>query len=139
MKLLLSLLLVISSKLIANELEWVDEQIDAIKPPRNGINKSKINTIKSPFIYKAIKEKEKVASLVNKDTNIITKKEINLSLNAIMNESAFINEKWYKINDKIGKYTITSINRERVILIYKKKTLLLSIKTKNNSIKFKNN
>ncbi len=133
MKILLILLLILSYELNADELEWVDEQINAIKPPRNGISKSKIDIIRSPFNLK----KKPVEVILDKDMNVVAKKEITLSLHAIINKSAFINEKWYKLNDKIDKYTITSIERTIVLLSFKKKTLLLSIKSKNKNLKFK--
>ncbi|MDY0117227.1 MAG: hypothetical protein RBR59_06610 [Sulfurimonadaceae bacterium] len=49
-----------------NELSWVDEQVNAIKPARNGLKESAINVVKNPFIHldknKIKKEGEKTAT-----------------------------------------------------------------------------
>lgn len=150
MKTLLTLtLLLLSINLVANELKWVDEQIEAIKPPRSGISKVKIDTVKSPFIFLNKKEdkskakansKKRVSSTSSSKTrkNKTYKRSKRLIVTAIINNSALINKKWYNLNDKVGKYTLTSISRTDVILSYKKKKLLLSTNIKNSNLKFKN-
>ncbi len=157
MKNLLTALILFSSvTLIANELKWVDEQIEAIKPPRKGISSSKINMVEDPFIFLLKnKEKTKKSTLTSssklkstskysskksssKSSKLIKKSKV-LTLNAIINKSALINGKWYKIKDKIGKYTIININKTDIILSYKKKRLFLTTNSKNKNLKFKNN
>ncbi|MBL4730733.1 MAG: hypothetical protein JKY28_05145 [Sulfurimonas sp.] len=134
--------------LMANELQWVDEQIQAIKPSRNGISTAKINAIKSPFIFlnktseksdKAVKKEKTTLKASAKPTNVVKKQSKSLVLDAIINKSALINGKWYKLNEKIGKYTLSLVNTKEVILSYKKKKLLLSTAKKNKSLKFKSN
>ena len=138
--------------LMANELKWVDEQIKAIKPARSGISKAKINSIKSPFIFLNAQKTTKsvaIASSVNtlataskatiqKKTTVKKSSKI-LVLEMIINKSARINGKWYRINDKIGKYTFQTIDRKNVILSYKKKELVLSTVSKNKKLNFKSN
>lgn len=146
--LIITTLLMLSINLVANELKWVDEQIEAIKPPRSGISKAKINTVESPFIFlgknkkdiksKAIRRSAKSSTSSRTKRNKIYKRSKKLVLSAIINQSALINKKWYKLNDKVGKYTLSSISRTSVILSYKKKELLLSTNTKNLNLKFKN-
>jgi len=51
MKIILILPLLIASSLLSNELSWVDEQVNAIKPNRNGTSNKKISKLKNPFIY----------------------------------------------------------------------------------------
>ncbi|WP_455756530.1 hypothetical protein [Sulfurimonas sp.] len=148
------LMIILSTFLFSNELEWVDEQIKAIKPPRNGINKSKVTTTKNPFIFIKKDEDEDSkneqlpntnvvpsSNLINPqlDTNKTSKKNTNFVLNAIINKSALINGKWYKIKDKVNKYTINTIDKTTVLLKYKRKELLLSTQTKNKNLKFRNN
>jgi len=148
--LLMIIPLFISLNLFAeNELKWVDEQIQAIKPPRSGISKSSVNATENPFIFlNKIKSKEKrkttytrkVNKVQNKSNSVqIYKKNITLRLSAIMNNSALINGRWYKIKDKVGQYTLMEITRKNVLLTYKAKKLLLSTNSKNRSLKFKNN
>lgn len=139
MKTILITFLIFSYQLFANELQWVDEQIDAIKPPREGISTSEIDSIKNPFLTL---EKKKVKSLKEASNSTrtkhsIAKKEIKLLLEAIINQSALINGKWYNLNDKVDKYSISKIDRNMVLLSYKKKHLLLSTKTKNKNLRFK--
>lgn len=137
-----TLLIILSLNLFANELQWVDEQINAIQPPREGIRKSKVNSIKSPFIFlkKETSSKAKVKKVTKtKRANIISKSEKRLRLEAVINKSALINGKWYKLLDRVGKYKLIDITKENVILSFKRKKLLLSLKKRNSKIKFNNN
>ena len=141
---LISILLALNS--FANELQWVDEQVQAIKPPRSGVKTSTINSVSNPFLF--VKEKSgknakssKAKTALNKTSsnkNQVSKKSKALVLNAIINKSALINGKWYKIKDKVGKYTLSSIERNTVILKYKTKELFLSTNTQTKNLKFKN-
>lgn len=155
--LLITLLLLLSVDLLANELEWVDKQIQAIKPPRSAISSAKINAVKDPFIFlnkETKKDKAKLATNVKKTstnryrsksssskatTNKISRNTRSYTLDAIINKSALINGKWYKINTKVGKYTLSSVNVTNVTLKYKNKELLLSTRSKAKKLKFKNN
>ena len=147
------LFLIISLSLFANELQWVDEQIEAIKPSRSGIDKKSIEDLQDPFIF-LLKTKEeklnKTASSTSKNNiapirsvsstnNTITKKETSFSLDAIINNSALINGKWYNLNSKVGSYTLTNVDKTSVVLSYKSKELLLTTQSKSKNIKFKNN
>ena len=148
---ILYIILILSLNLICSELKWVDEQINAIKPPRHGIGKSKINSTKNPFLYlkkdeekTADKQKESVSTLINSNTKSVTNKKsisriTTLTLSTIINKSALINNNWYKIGDKVNKYTLKSINKTTVTLKYKKKKLILSTKSNKKNLKFKNN
>jgi hypothetical protein len=84
------------------------------------------NTPKNNILYKASKNK------ILQTVHIF-------SLEAIINKSALINKKWYKINTKVGNYTLSSIKTTSVILSYKKKKLLLSTLSKTKKLKFRNN
>ena len=150
--LLIILSLLLSVNLFADELKWVDEQIQAIKPPRSGISKSKINAVKDPFIFlKKNKDKSGKSTVAAKSTNTlkkrstltntnkVSKKSKSLSLDAIINKSALINGKWYKLGEMVGKYTLSSIERTTVILKYKSKDLFLSTNSPNKNLKFKYN
>jgi len=140
------LLLIISFNLSANELQWVDEQINAIKPPRTGVNKSKINTTKDPFIFlkeDETKNEENTSTLTPTTINTkvllskkrTIKKRASIDLMAIFNKSALINNKWYKLGDKIDKYTISEIKQTTVVLKGKHTELLLSTQSKIKNLK----
>jgi len=133
--------------LAANELAWVDEQVQAIKPPREGMNPNELEHLKDPFIFLKIEEEEK-KTLPKK---IATPKHIvhkvrkrgvyhkRFSLEAIMNKSVLINGKWYKEGQKIAGYTIKQVHPTTVILKKGKRELQLSTKSKNKNLKIKNN
>ena len=144
------LFFLLSINLLANELQWVDEQIQAIKPPRNAISAAKINAVKNPFIFlnKEVKKTNSKVTAVKKlrttnsksvKSNKVSKTTRSYSLDAIINKSALINGKWYKVNNKVGKYMLSRVNTSSVILSYKKKELLLSTRSKTKKLKFKNN
>ena len=148
----------------ADELQWVDEQINAIKPPRNGLSTDTLVSIYNPFIFlqktnEINSSKETVAIYLKaktvKKTKTYKKKKVKkhskrkkikqrvyygskyLTLNAIMNKSALINNRWYKIDDKISKFKIKSITRTSVVLIKKNVKMILSTKSKSNTLNFK--
>ena len=56
-KVFVQLLLSILSSAVASQLEWVDEQIEAIKPSRNGIE---ILKIEDPFLF--LQKKKRIFS-----------------------------------------------------------------------------
>jgi len=138
----------------ANELKWVDEQIEAIKPNRKGINKNEIDSLKSPFIFLIdknleISKKHTKQIYLPKKTNHTYKKKIYkpikkakthqlFILEAIINKTAFINGKWYKLGDNINKYILKEISPNRIVLIKGTNHIILSTDTKNSTLKFKN-
>jgi len=146
--------LLLTLNLSSSELDWVDEQVNAIKPPRNGIKSSAITRLRNPFVFLHKKEPKKAPSGIKKlavvpngimtsSSSSVSKKPISskkkaLSLSATMNHSALINGKWYKINDKVGFYTLCSVKRTSVVLKNKTKTLVLSTNSKNLNLKFNN-
>ena len=48
---ILSLILTSLAATTNKELSWVDKQVEAIKPPRDGESLSNISRIKDPFIF----------------------------------------------------------------------------------------
>ncbi|MBW6488165.1 hypothetical protein [Sulfurimonas sp.] len=142
---------ILSTSLFAGELEWVDEQIEAIKPPRKGYSISGIN---DPFVFlekNKPKSKDKGASSsaprakvataksasgVKKDEGV--KKSGSFELSTIINSSALINGSWYKKSDVINSYTISDISKNSVTLKKGDKLLILSTVTKKQTLKFKN-
>ncbi|MEA3331765.1 MAG: hypothetical protein U9Q29_08750 [Campylobacterota bacterium] len=148
--------LLLTINLSSNELAWVDEQVDAIKPPRSGIKNSTISRLKDPFIFlrknSSKKEGSKKSSTTRrvvpsstvassssaKATKSIAVAKKSLTIDAIMNTSALISGKWYKINDKVGNYTLSSVSRTSVVLTRNGKNLVLSTDSRNLNLKFKN-
>jgi len=139
----------------ANELAWVDEQIEAIKPPRVGIDNKQFSFLKDPFIFlkknQTPKEEKKVATRATSSSipvGILTNKlpsktkehtisYKNLNLIAVINNKALINGQWYTEGEVIRKYRLTQVNSTSVLLTKGKKTLMLSTRTQNSNLKFK--
>jgi len=145
-RLLITLTLLLGTSLFANELSWVDKQVEAIKPPRSGMKNRSLSTIKDPFIFlKKMKKDEKPTSSTkatssSKSVSIHRTKSTKqvLTLLVVLNNKAMINNNWYKQGDKLNGYTIKEINTHSVLLIKKKKKLLLSTKSSNKNLKFNN-
>jgi len=131
-----------------NELVWVDEQVKEIKKNRKGVPNKKIVTLKDPFIFleknktkngKTKKQKKvykstytttKTSSYSNYRRKTYKKRRVYTSkkfkLKAIINNSALINGRWYKIGDKIGGYTVEKITLKEVTLKRGKRVLILT-------------
>jgi hypothetical protein len=127
----------------ANELTWVDEQVNAIKPPRTGMRTSELNSLKDPFIFLTPSEKKKKKTTLKtkqktKVTKKASKKHITFKLRAIMNQKAMINNRWYKVGDSIHGYTLKEVNQKSVLLTRDKKKVLLTTKSKVSTLKFTN-
>jgi len=145
---IISFLLLLSLNLSSNELEWVDEQIEAIKPPREGISEAEIASLKDPFIF--LKKADTKSSVIATAPTVFTSETTDspkirvlpqkkkFILDAIINKSALINGKWYTISDKIDDYTVSKIDTTSVTLLKKGKEERLSTSSKNLNLKFKN-
>jgi hypothetical protein len=153
---LLSILIASIALQSSDDLSWVDEQVNAIKPPRSGEENQKISTIKDPFIFlkknmpkgfKYVKKttKKPYTSTVAKksyrkksstSTRIVNYIRGPLKLSAIINNSALINGKWYKLGDIINNYKISKIDNNSLTLKYKTKTKILTTAS-NAKLNFK--
>jgi hypothetical protein len=138
-------LLLSATYLFANnhELAWVDEQIEAIKPPRIGLSIKEINQLKDPFILLVEKkeDKKKQVKKAQKHSKYNYKKKIHrrsyhFRLEAIMNKSALINGKWYKEGQNIYGYKISQVDRNIVILTKGRKKIKLSTISHKKNLKF---
>jgi len=145
-KLTIILLLLISTLLFGNELAWVDEQVEAIKPPRKGISAKEISKLKTPFIFlkspkkgkKGSSSSKRVARNYSKSTSKSKSRTFRFVLEAVMNKSALINGKWYKEGQKVYRYTLKKVNLKTVLLVRGKKKILLSTMSKNKNLKINN-
>ncbi len=156
MKLFLILLIILNlNSFASSELQWVDEQIEAIKPPRIGVSDELLKSLKNPFIFLnseniSISEKKGTTrekkSYTTKKVYSKSKKpkrkpkiyytDKNFTLNAIMNRSALINSQWYKIGAKVLGYTVYSIKAQSVILKRKNRQIILSTKSDIKNLNF---
>ncbi|MDQ7068169.1 MAG: hypothetical protein Q9M40_09480 [Sulfurimonas sp.] len=146
---ILTLSILISTILLSNELDWVDQQVNAIKPSRVGMKSTDIYRLKNPFVFleknrttplktsKQNQPKKDISPKVVKAQKVKTVNKI-LSLGAILNNSVMISGEWYKIGDMVNGYKIIEISPKSVLLSKHKKQLLLSTKSNSNKLKFLN-
>lgn len=130
------------------EMLWVDEQIDAIIPARSGVPEGFVNALSDPVKYKVPPKPVKPVSVVvlpkiktSKETNATLPAlpkiiEEPLRLQALMNTSALINGKWYRLNDTVRTYTLAEVRQNSVLLTSKKgqPLILFFTKTVNSTI-----
>jgi len=150
--LLLALSIFLSISLSSDELSWVDEQVQAIKPPRAGMKLRNLSKLKDPFIFllknRGEEDKQKVVTQDSSSKNTLAKatkaqprksNTVNkiLSLGVIMNNTAMISGDWYKIGDLVNGYKVSEITNNSVLLRKNKKELLLSTKSINKQLNFK--
>lgn len=123
------------------ELAWVDEQIQAILPARVGISDGLINALKDPMKLK------KPLPVATNGTKLLAPPKLGmpglvlppkvveepLRLQALMNHSALINKKWYKVNDTVRNYRLCEIKNNSVLLTGSKDQRLILFLTKPNS------
>ncbi|MCX6073476.1 MAG: hypothetical protein NTY39_04075 [Campylobacterales bacterium] len=132
------------------ELAWVDEQIQAIKPQRVGVSPAFINSLIDPIKHTvAVRTPSVPPPLLNapKTTLLAPPKlgplsvipsvvkivEEPLRLQALMNRSALVNGKWYKINDTVRMYTLVEIKQNSILLQGSKGQPLILFLNKTNS------
>lgn len=140
MKTLLLLIFISGSLLADANTDWVDGQVAAIKPPRSGISSSAVNRVKSPFIitYTATKPGKKSSTPGRAGSKPAARPAIKpMKVHAIMNDSALINGKWYKPDEKVRGYRVAKIDRESVLLTRGKKEKKLFLSSANSKIKIK--
>lgn len=128
--------------LSSNELTWVDKQIDAIKPPREGVSDSVIASLNDPFIFLNKKMPTDAKSTLPASSSYTFKSDVqtapSLRLTAIMNNSALINGKWYKVGDTLYGYKVVAISMKSANLASKKSKLTLTTQSDSKNLKFKN-
>lgn len=148
-KLFIILTVFMSTLLMCDELAWVNEQVEAIKPPRSGMQTNALSKIHDPFIFLQRDELAKTAkhpvrtTLSNRTTTSSSPKRVQrnkqaLRLTLIMNNAAMINNTWYKKGDSVNGYKITELHSKSVLLRKHNKQLLLSTKSINKNLKFNN-
>ena len=140
----IAFILLIASDLFSNELAWVDEQVEAIKPERIGVSNKEISKIHTPFIFlhkvsesKSTGGKKNISPIYSKNKKISKHRSIHLRLEAILNKSAMINGKWYKQGAYVHGYKLLKVHRKSILLSRKNKKILLSTVSRSKNIKFK--
>ena len=120
MKKIALLALFISINLNAElSIEQIDNMVNKIQQKRISKRNIDYRNVPSPFILIKKDENDKKA-VVSSLT-----KELSLKLNAIINDTAFINGRWYKVGESVNDYNITKIDDRKVELKKGKNTMEL--------------
>ena len=111
-KLLLILGLFVLSLNAELSVKEIENMVVKIHEKRKGVNLKTLDQTKEPFVLREVKDDATVYV-----TPVITqKKEAKLSLHAIMNGKAYINDSWKSVDDKIFGYTLKYIGKRGVVL-----------------------
>ena len=105
------ILIALLTSLALNASEVHDIKIKKIREERPSVSLKKLETTKEPFAIIQRKENKKV--IVVPDEAVA---ESTFTIDGIMNKTAYINGKWYKIGDIIDGYTIGYIGNKGVVL-----------------------
>jgi len=113
----------------STDIEIIDELIKEIKKKRIGLSEK---DIKNPFesYIKNSSKKEQRSSIAKK----VQTTKIEFRLNAIINNKAKINNKWYKIGSSIDNYKITVQNNQCIELQNSNNRIEVCIKKKKNRL-----
>jgi len=92
-------------------VEQIQDMVVKIHEKRKGVNLVTLDQTKEPFVLK--QEENNVTVFV---APVIMQEEAKLSLHAIMNGKAYINDSWKSVNDKILGYTLKYVGKRGVVL-----------------------
>ena len=130
----LTLISIISINIFANNSSWVDKQIQAIKQAKPTIKNNNISNMKNLFIF--LEKNGYNYEIIKMAKKVIKKHGAKPTLEMIINKSALINGKWYKVNSLVNGYKVNSINETSVNISFHKKKYILSLKPKRCNLKF---
>ncbi|MGP1533864.1 MAG: hypothetical protein ACTTJF_07365 [Campylobacter sp.] len=126
-------ILILCSVSLANnsqaEMEHYDQLFSAINEQRKGLSESELKSLSDPFLK---------IKTTNHDNN--GSLDETFDLQAIFNNKAKINGKWYQAKDNVGEYELASIKSKSVTLINKDEKIDLNLTkgaNKNVVIKIK--
>jgi len=118
-------LLMLYSVSLANnsqvEMEHYDQLFNTINEQRKGLSESELKSLSDPFLK---------IKAINHDNNG-SLDEI-FDLQAIFNNKAKINGKWYQAKDNVGEYELASIKSKSVTLINKDEKIDLNLTKRAN-------
>jgi hypothetical protein len=104
-------ILLLSVSLYADlSVQKIQEMVSKIHEKREGVKLETLEETKEPFVR--LEEENNVT------TFIIPKKaeEVKISLHAIMNGKAYINDRWVNVDDTIMGYTLKYVGKHGVVL-----------------------
>ena len=92
-------------------VDQIKNMVVQIHEKRKGIDLATLDQTKEPFVVRQEEEKETIYI-----PPAVVKVESKMSLHALMNGKAYINDSWKSVNDKIFGYTLKYIGKRGVVL-----------------------
>ncbi len=109
------LFLIFERVVLGNDLSvaQIEDMVSKIQKQREGVQLETLQGTKEPFVrlQQQFGSKEK-AFIVPEDNQ----EEVDLHLNAIMNQTAFINNEWVMVGEHISGYELKYIGKKGVVL-----------------------
>ena len=90
-------------------VDQIRKMVMKIHEKRDGVQLETLESTKEPFVH--IKVEDNTTTY-----EAPAKQEVVLSLHAIMNDKAYINDAWYKVNDVVLGYILKYIGNRGVVL-----------------------
>ena len=110
MKKILLPLSLLSTYLFADlSVDQIQRMVVKIHEKRDGIALQKLDDTKEPFVHIQVEDNTTKYVAPEKD-------EIEISLHAILNNKAYINDSWYKVNESVMGYQLKYIGKKGVVL-----------------------
>ena len=128
MKKIIILISLLASMVYADlSVEQIRDMVTKIHEKREGVKLDTLETTKEPFVR--LQEENNVTTFVIP----VKADETKLSLHAILNGKAYINNEWKRVDETIGGYTVKYIGTKGVVLRNKNqiKKLFLHKKREN--------
>ncbi len=91
-------------------VEQIQQMINKIHEKREGVKLETLETTKEPFVR--LQEENNITTFVIP----VKAEEAKLSLHAIVNGKAYINDEWKAIDDAIMGYTLKYVGKRGVVL-----------------------
>jgi len=111
MKNTIFIVLVFTASLYADlSVQQIEKMISKIHEKRPGANLEILEATKEPFVR--LKKENDVAVFVTPEKS----EEVKISLHAIMNGKAYINDSWKSIDDMVMGYTLKYVGKKGVVL-----------------------
>jgi len=111
MKNTIFIVLVFTASLYADlSVQQIEKMISKIHEKRPGANLEVLDATKEPFVRLKKEEGEVVFVVPEKS------EEVKISLHAIMNGKAYINDSWRSIDDMVMGYTLKYVGKRGVVL-----------------------
>lgn len=119
-------------------LSWVDTHVDAIKPPRQGLQPGEYLGVQDPFRLQIQIDNAPQDRNITQEVVAQSEEEEAIPLmvlDSVVNGStALINGAWYRQDDLVLGFNVTEISQKTVLLTRKKQKVLLTLVTANPNI-----